>query len=529
MKQILVKFISINAIKEWFSNFKFIPTFVFSCVELISFYLFYVLQSVNFALIASLISSIFSLIIFLSFRKRKISQKAFLFLLCILLSIVVSFISYIKFLNLNLSFSTLAKEKNIQTVTVCLLNDAKPKGKKYYELTAQILKCKCKDGSIYSCSGCILILLPSAFIRQNYMGSATLKRGAEEITLFCKGVVMETDGHFIIKNKKDIPFYSKKVFVADNDSSPKFLHFSSIVYAWRVHLRFYINRLLYGWRGAGYLLLSLLTSNRDFLEAEEVEAFRNAGLSHILALSGMHLAIVGSFATFFTSFFLCKKSVKAFVVIFSFVFLVFAGVSPSLLRAFIMLLIASISYKYSNKINLLGILSFTLSLHLILFPQDALTLSFALSYAALFGILTFGDAIYYFLNPYLPDILSESISASLGATFFTFPIIALTIGKISISGIIATVLVSPLISIFLSTGIFFMFLSMIIQQVYDLSGMWLNWLYDIIMGLVHIFSIFPLLQFENKVSSYIIACIPLVLGCIFMYTKSKIEKNFYKR
>jgi len=75
------------------------------------------------------------------------------------------------------------------------------------------------------------------------------------------------------------------------------------------------------------------------------DAFRNAGLSHILALSGMHLSLVSGIA-FFAGMRLFGKT-KSYIFQFCAVslFVWFAGFSPSLLRAFlcsVLLLLCSV-------------------------------------------------------------------------------------------------------------------------------------------------------------------------------------------
>lgn len=492
-------------------------------IALFSFYFLYVAKNIVFLAVISLVCVFVFIFAFLLFKKKHISLNFFATLISVCLGFIASIFSYVSFLNSNMPPITLAGEKDVKTITVCLNTDAKPVGANYYLIEGEILSAKCKNSAIYSCNGKVEILIPSSFIRQNYAGGLTSNRSAEDITLFCKGIIMEVTGCFSSnKRKEKLPYFSS-TFLVDSRSPCKFLQFSSSIYAYRTNFRFFINRLLYGWGEGGNLLLALLTSNRDFIQKEEVGAFRAAGLSHVLALSGMHLAIVGSLVTFLASLFFRRKVLKLFVLLMTFLFLIFAGLSPSLLRAFLMLCIVLISREFSPQINLLGVLSVTLFVHLLLFPQDALTLSFALSYGALFGIIFFGDAVSYFLNPYIPDFLNESISASLGAIFFTSPIIALTIGEVSFIGIVSSILVSPLISLFLSFGIIAIVLSLIIPQSYEIFGIILNFFYQIIINIVYVFSKFPYFCFEENALGYFFSFLPFFIGVLIVILKRRMK------
>ena len=48
---------------------------------------------------------------------------------------------------------------------------------------------------------------------------------------------------------------------------------------------------MYMWGSAGGLLLALLSASKEYTSSAFSDAFRLAGLSHILALSGMHVSI----------------------------------------------------------------------------------------------------------------------------------------------------------------------------------------------------------------------------------------------
>lgn len=521
-----------------FSSISFNPTVLTAFSALLVFYSLYFFKSTTLTAIfffLFFLSSVPSIIfIFINrismgrfnnksvIRKRHIHKKLASFFLFICLGIGIATFAYTKLLISLLAPSTLAQRQNVTKITASLLQDAYPAGSSYYRAKVLLLNCKYDDGSTYSCRGEVLLFIPSVFIKQNYRGNATLKKRGSEIEMFSKGLVIEVEGHFAKVKKKES--YSMNRFVVSQNSDFKFKCWSSFISAYRAHARFYLNKLLYGWKEAGYLLQALLTANRDFLNVEDAKSFRSAGLSHILALSGMHLAIIGGLAHFFSSLFFGRKLIKFAILIICFLFLTFAGASPSLLRSFFMLCILATSRLLYVKVELLAVLAFTFLLHLFSFPQDALTLSFILSYSALFGILFFGESLYNLLTPFIPDFLCTSISASLGATFATIPFIAISFGQISIIGIVASCIISPLISSFLVLGISFIALAIMMPISYHLCGTILNLFYDTIITIVHIFALFPPIKCETKMH-YALSFLPFLVGIAMVF----FEKYWKKR
>ena len=494
-------------------EFNFIPAIVLAFSTCFFFYFFLLLDTSFLMIVLSLV-----LICVILLLARQLALKQ----VFVLMMIIGFFISSIAHFRLNLSkmpILSLAKIEKIEKITILLNEDVKACGAKYYVSRSEILKCKYKDGSIYSCKGKIKVFFPATLIRENYLGRASLNR-RNDVSIFCKGLKIEVQGYF--NKEKKLKSYVPKTFFVYEKAHITFLSWENKLLLYRTHLRFLINRLLYGWEKAGSLLLALLTANKDFISLEDSSSFRNAGLSHVLALSGMHLSIIGFLSTFFVSFLSNKKAIKLILIASSFVFLFFAGASPSLIRAFLMLTLIAVARLLYIKVNLLGVLCFTFTIHLMLFPEDSLSLSFILSYSALFGILVCSKAISYFLNSFTPDVLNESISASLGATFFTIPIIAISIKQIALIGIISTCVISPLISIFIILGIIFIFLSLLFPQLYEILGYLLNLFYDFIIHIVYFFAKFPVLKIEN----YPLSFIPLIFAIfIIVFYKMKKEKE----
>ena len=98
-------------------------------------------------------------------------------------------------------------------------------------------------------------------------------------------------------------------------------------------------QLVYGQKS--YLAEALLTGSRDNMDPMLKEQFRRAGVSHVLALSGMHLGIIALFVFFIVRRFAGPKLSILAVNAVNVLYLFMAGISPSLLRAVIMFALVS--------------------------------------------------------------------------------------------------------------------------------------------------------------------------------------------
>lgn len=252
---------------------------------------------------------------------------------------------------------------------------------------------------------------------------------------------------------------------------------------------------MYSWHDGGALVLALLSGERVYLNKNLSDAFRNAGLSHVLALSGMHL----SFFAGLTAGFATKLFGKKYTPLFSFFaisfFVWFAGFSPSLLRAYICAIIGLISSYISLDIELSSVLSLSFILQILISPEDGMSLSFLLSYSALLGIALFSSFFLTKLIRIFPEALALSLAASISAQIFTIPFTLIFFGTITPIGIIATVFISPLISIFMSFAIFAILLSLFFPQTIFFSGFIIKGLYSLIAFLVLWFARVPAIQF----------------------------------
>lgn len=202
-------------------------------------------------------------------------------------------------------------------------------------------------------------------------------------------------------------------------------------------------QVLFSGDAAGFLT-AILTGDRGEVSEEAYTALTEAGLSHILAVSGMHCGFLMALA----GLLLQSRRAQALlgVPLLAF-YAALTGGSPSVLRACIMLslpLLAILARRESD-----GPTSLLAALFLILLvnPFAAASVSLQLSFAAMAGILWLTPKLYRGLTGEkkrgktwgkVLRFLTATVSASMGAMVFTVPLAAYYFG--------ALVLIAPLSS-----------------------------------------------------------------------------------
>ena len=157
-------------------------------------------------------------------------------------------------------------------------------------------------------------------------------------------------------------------------------------------LRGYIGSIPFKEDGTAALLEALMTGDKSALPAGVLENFRKAGASHLLALSGLHLGVLAGFLNGILSVLGKSKAAEALryslVIGASAFYTLLCGASPSLVRALLFIVFASLSKLFPHRHpEKGGILCTALTLQLAFDPLCITSLAFQMSYLAVAGIV----------------------------------------------------------------------------------------------------------------------------------------------
>ncbi len=151
-------------------------------------------------------------------------------------------------------------------------------------------------------------------------------------------------------------------------------------------------RLVYAVGGEeGALSAALLLGNRSFLSADTVLHFKRSGISHLLALSGLHVSILCAFAEFFLRR-ICRvpRIARAIAIpCLLLAYLAVTGASPSTVRAVCMVLVLYLAFILRMEYDSFTALSATLAGILTVTPYAVLDISMWMSFLAAASIVIF--------------------------------------------------------------------------------------------------------------------------------------------
>lgn len=464
------------------------------------------------------ILGVFSAMLSIRFLAREAAGRHRVFLvLCALIGATSGFAAAFRFQGDIAPIRTLAPLSRISGIAVTLLSDPAPTGSDLQYAAARVDAVSLADGSEFSADGRCTVFLPASIVKAAYPGGVIGALGRP--VLFSSGLRVRLSGSFTQGRPGSSMTFRATGVVRDSDS------WKTPVDEVRSTLRLSLMRRLYDWGEAGGFLLALLSGNRDYLDPALASDFRNTGLSHILALSGMHLSLLSLVAVRFGKRIGGKRvSIRLSLIAILF-FVWFAGFSPSLSRALLMALMLMALGRLGFAPEVLQVLALTAWIQLMWNPLDAQSVAFMLSYGALAGILTFGEAMVDAIPARLRTTVGESLCASVGAQLMTSPVTAVVFGVLAPIGIVASCAASPLSSIFMVAGMALVAISTVIPPLSALCGNVLTVLYDVTANSVRLFSAIPPLSITTLPATIASCVLPLAAGFFVIVLDLSVRKR----
>jgi len=194
-------------------------------------------------------------------------------------------------------------------------------------------------------------------------------------------------------------------------------------------------------RRAGGLLKGLTIGETDDLDNRTLDSFRDAGLSHILAVSGSNVAIVLA-----TILIVLRGAGRIMRITGGYlglaIFLLVVGPDASVLRAVAMGAITLVCLLNGRTAEPLAALALALIAVLATRPGMLYSVGLQLSAGATAGIVVFSEPIGRRLT-WLPQWLRTLLAATLAAQFAVAPILIIVFGEISLVAPVANALALP--------------------------------------------------------------------------------------
>jgi competence protein ComEC len=227
----------------------------------------------------------------------------------------------------------------------------------------------------------------------------------------------------------------------------------------------------------GEFLKGLVLGERSNISKEVKQDFVNAGVSHIIAVSGLNVAYVIIVIALILQLFPLKTIYKSVII---FLFLIFymnlTGNVPSIVRATIMASVFLYAQTIERKILSFNVISFAAIVILLIDPRQIFDAGFILSFWALISIILIYPKLHSLINNrgwykifhekgFKGKVVKAVIAlffGTLAAQIGTLPITALMFKKISVVSLITNLFAIPLSNAALALGFYMILLSFIL-------------------------------------------------------------------
>lgn len=210
-------------------------------------------------------------------------------------------------------------------------------------------------------------------------------------------------------------------------------------------------------------LITILLGDRTFLGSETRDLFADAGVSHILALSGMHVAIIASMLLFVLIPFNISGHYRVRLILCPVILLFYAfitGWAPSTVRAVLMMSALCLGMLLERKNNAWNSLLFATLIILLFQPAALFDPGFQLSFTCVASLIFFATQLNPVNHHEHPRLYKTAalIIATIVATAATWCVASYYFGKLPVMFFPANILILPLLPVYLGTAIIYLVL-----------------------------------------------------------------------
>lgn len=266
---------------------------------------------------------------------------------------------------------------------------------------------------------------------------------------------------------------------------------------------------------------AILLGDNTRIKKDLKDKIRYIGLSHIFAMSGLHIGLViAIFYFIFKKTIKNKKLIEVLLLISITLYYISVKESPSFTRAYIMAIVYLLGKLFYEKVDLGKTLFISAIVSSLINPTVIFSVSFQLSYGAMIAI------IYIF--PYVRKInykklkILDYILFTITIQIFLMPITAYYFNSVQFLSVISNLILLPLASFYITVNYIALFLenfylSFLLKPIVEI-------MYKILIYLIDFFSELPYLSVEYESKKMVYVYIVLFIIIIF-YKNLKIKEN----
>ncbi|MCL2836132.1 MAG: DNA internalization-related competence protein ComEC/Rec2 [Defluviitaleaceae bacterium] len=212
------------------------------------------------------------------------------------------------------------------------------------------------------------------------------------------------------------------------------------------------------------VLTAILLGDRTGLSQETRDIYREAGVYHILAVSGLHISIAAAFIMKLLSRLkLNNRTAGAITLAFLLFYCIMTGAAPGTVRAVVMsgtYIIGALIYRRSDGLSSLSFAAVALLLYEPLYLWDV---GFQFSFTAVAGLMLGTPALLRFFGQLSAKsalmkklmgsaFFRQNVPSVLAATLATFPIVSFYFYEFPVIAFISNLIIVPTVALTVSAG-----------------------------------------------------------------------------
>ncbi len=275
----------------------------------------------------------------------------------------------------------------------------------------------------------------------------------------------------------------------------------------------------------GAVVEALLLGERGRIDPEITRGLQHAGIFHLFAISGAHIAII-SFLLFslFRILRIPDRTSSILLIFFLIFYAMLVEGRPSVMRATIMAIAYLTGKLIWRNVNLLNTLAISAFIILFFNPASLFDIGFQMTFAATLSIILFFPKIIAFL-PRLPLRISEIFALSLSAQLGVLPFVALAFNRVTFSSLLLNFGAIPLVGLTMAAGYLFLLFSLISPFAAGICAKLIHFLVNLLIALSHALDPFPGLSFRIPTPSLVVVLGYFIfLGLLLIPEKMKRQK-----
>ena len=343
---------------------------------------------------------------------------------------------------------TILLQSNIYRVTIvgviiyALIVTLLPKYESVYKGSEEDFLCSIDNYKIEENKMKLELICKEKLVGSYYFKNDEYKFFKEKVNIGSSVIVK---GKLVSPKNNTVPYlfnykkylYNKRVYYTLKIDSIKILNENSNPF---IKLKNRVIKHVNSYKDITYLYAFIL-GKTELISDEVLTSYRENGISHLFALSGLHVSIFSSILLFILKK-LRFKEILNYVLIFIFLLLFsfITGFSPSILRATLLFFLLGINKVFYLNIRTLDILYLVFIILVIINPFIIYNLSFILSFTAAVFLIFSSDLLKgknYFVSLFKVSLLSYFASLPFNIYYF---------GYTNLLGTILNLVFVPLVS-----------------------------------------------------------------------------------